>query len=65
MMIPVVYTTGTHDIVKPELLNRLIVNGVIEQFKRATGWVKIGRDPIRQMRQNDYPENFDRRQHAA
>lgn len=63
MMIPVVYNTGAHDIIKAELLNRLLLNGVIDQFKRATGWVKVGRDPIREIRQNEYPEKFDRRQH--
>jgi hypothetical protein len=65
MMIPVVYNSGTHDIVKAELLNRLLGSGMIEQFKRATGWVKVGIDPIRKIRHEDYPESFDRRQHAA
>lgn len=65
MMIPVVYKTGTHDIVKSEILNRLLGNGVIDQFKRATGWVKVGSDPIRKIRQEVYPEEHDRRQHAV
>ena len=65
MMIPVVYHSGTHDIVKAELLNRLLGSGVIMQFKRATGWVKVGIDPIRKIRQEDYPERLDRRQYAA
>jgi len=47
MMIQVFYNTGTHDMVKPETLNNLLVNGVIAQFKRSTGWVKVGRDRIR------------------
>lgn len=65
MMVPVVYNSGTHDIIKAELLNRLLGNGVIAQFKRATGWVKVGSDPIRKIRQEDYPVSLDRRQHAA
>ena len=65
MMIPVVYNSGTHDIIKAERLNRLLCNGMIEKFKRATGWVKVGIDPIRKIRQEDYPERLDRRQHAA
>lgn len=65
MMIPVVYNSGTHDIVKAEQLNRLLGSGLIEQFKRATGWVKVGIDPIRKIRQEDYPESFERRHHAV
>lgn len=65
MMIPVVYKTGTHDVVKPELLNRLLVKGEIAEFKRTTGWVKVGNDPIRNLRQGYYPEIFNRRQHVA
>lgn len=65
MMIPVVYNTGKHDIVKSELLNRLLGNGVIYQFKRNTGWVKVGTDPIRKIRQEDYPESLDRRHRAV
>lgn len=65
MMIPVVYNTGTHDIVKSEMLNRLLTNGVIAEFKRSTGWVKVGSAPIRRICQEDYPEKFDRRLHPA
>lgn len=65
MMIPVVYNTGTHDIVKSEMLNRLLTNGVVAEFKRSTGWVKVGSQPIRRARQEDYPEKFDRRLHDA
>ena len=65
MMIPVVYNSGKHDIIKAELLNRLLGNGLIEKFKRASGWVKVGSDPIRKIRQEDYPERLDRRQYAA
>jgi hypothetical protein len=65
MMIPVVYNSGTHDMVKAELLNRLLGSGVIMKFKRATGWVKVGTDPIRKIRHEEYPERLDRRQHAT
>lgn len=64
MMIQVFYNTGTHDMVKAETLNRLLVTGVIDQFKRATGWVKVGRDQIRKIPENQYPESFDRRHHS-
>jgi len=65
MMIPVVYNTGTHDIVKSEMLNRLLMNGVVDKFKRSTGWVKVGIEPIRRIRKEDYAEKFDRRHHDA
>lgn len=65
MMIPVVYKTGKHDIVKSEMLNRLLVYGVVAEFKRSTGWVKVGSEPIRKIRQEDYPENFNRRHLVA
>jgi hypothetical protein len=64
MMIQVFYNTGTHDMVKPETLNNLLVNGVIAQFKRSTGWVKVGRDRIRNIPEDRYPESFDRRHRA-
>lgn len=63
MMIPVIYNTGAHDIVKAEVLNRLLVSGVIDQFRRATGWVKVGSDPIRKIRHEEFPEKTDRRHH--
>jgi hypothetical protein len=65
MMIPVVYNSGTYDIVKAELLNRLLGSGMIMQFKRATGWVKVDSDPIRKIRQEEYSDSYDRRQHTA
>lgn len=65
MMIPVVYKTGKHDIVKSEMLNRLLLYGVVAEFKRSTGWVKVGSEPIRKIRQEDYPEKFNRRHLVA
>ena len=65
MMIPIVYNSGTHDIVKTELLNRLLDSDMIKQFKRATGWVKVGSDPIRKNRLVYYPDSLDRRHRAA
>lgn len=62
MMLPVIYNSGTHDIIKTEHLNRLLINGEIDQFRRNTGWVKVGIDPIRRFRQENYPMGQDRRQ---
>ncbi|RMF48430.1 MAG: hypothetical protein D6751_00265 [Deltaproteobacteria bacterium] len=48
MMIPVVYPDGRHDMVKPGMLDRLIDEKKIVRFRRASGWVNIEVDPIRQ-----------------
>ena len=65
MMIQIIYNTGTYDMIKSEHLNRLLVNGEVAQFKRSTGWIKVGRDPIRKIRQENYPASFDRRQRTV
>lgn len=65
MMIQVIYNSGRHDMIKTEHLNRLLVNGEIDQFRRTTGWVKVGFDPIRKIRQENYPMNQDRRQRSV
>lgn len=48
MLIPVVFSDGRQDMVKPFVLERLIEAREISSFLRASGWVVIGRDPIRQ-----------------
>lgn len=48
MLIPVVYHNGRHDWVKPPILDQLIQDQVISRFRRSSGWVEIGKDPIRQ-----------------
>lgn len=65
MMIQVIYNSGTHDMIKAEHLNRLLLNGEIDQFKRTTGWVKVGHDPIRNIRQGHYSLGQDRRHRDA
>ena len=47
MLILVVYDDGTHDLVEPYLLDYLITKGRVVQFCRSSGWIRIGRDPIR------------------
>jgi len=61
MMVHVVYSSGMHDMVKTEVLNRLLASGEVLQFKRTNGWVNVGLDPIRQIRQENYPADHDRR----
>jgi len=48
MMIQVTYTDDSFDYVKDFMLDGLIESGAIAKFKRSTGWVEIGTDPIRQ-----------------
>ena len=47
MIIPVKYSDGTIDRVQSMLLDTLILSGAITRFKRSSGWVVIGQDPIR------------------
>lgn len=47
MLILVVYDDGTHDMVESYQLDYLISTGRIVEFCRSSGWVKVGKDPIR------------------
>jgi hypothetical protein len=47
MMIQIVYQDGRHDMVKPVLLERLIEERGISQFRRTEGWVNVAVDPVR------------------
>ncbi len=47
MMIRIRYPDGRYDMVKVSHLDCLIAANRISGFLRATGWVVIGRDPIR------------------
>ena len=47
MMIRVMYNNGSFDMVKPALLDNLLGSQKVTSFKRSTGWVVVGRDPIR------------------
>jgi len=54
MMIRVMYNDGRFDMVKPDRLDDLIEKEVVTSFKRSTGWVVVGRDPIRNSGRADY-----------
>lgn len=47
MLIRVRYKDGRIDLVPSGTLDELIVMSDIEQFERSTGWVTIGKDPVR------------------
>jgi hypothetical protein len=48
MMIRVQYSGGEYDYVRPEILDKKLTTGEIKKFSRSTGWVVVGRDPIRE-----------------
>ena len=50
MLIRVMYDNGKFDMVKPQLLNSLLESRKVSSFKRSSGWVVVGRDPVRCMR---------------
>ena len=54
MMIRVMYSDGRFDMIKPGLLEKLLKEEVITSFKRSSGWVVVGRDPIRGTGDPDY-----------
>jgi len=49
VLIPVIYTDDSYDLVEDTTLNALIRSGKIKAFKRSSGWVRIGEDPIRKI----------------
>lgn len=50
MLIQVNYADGRNDYVKGFVLDRLIETKEIVKFKRSSGWVTIGVDPVRTAR---------------
>ena len=55
MMLRVIYTDGTFDLVKDLMLTSLIASCGISKFKRASGWVDISSPHIRSSgRESDY-----------
>ena len=47
MLIRIQKNDNTFDMVKEYLLDEFIQGGRIRGFNRSSGWVTIGRDPIR------------------
>ncbi|MDD2899270.1 MAG: hypothetical protein PHI31_11225 [Desulfuromonadaceae bacterium] len=50
MLIPILRTDNYYDYVKGFVLDSLIEANEIVKFKRASGWVTVGRDKIRSAR---------------
>jgi hypothetical protein len=47
MLIHILRTGSHYDYIKDFMLDSLIESNRIDKFKRSTGWVSIGADPIR------------------
>lgn len=47
MLIQVAYDDEKYDYVKDFMLEKLIETGAISKFRRSSGWVHVGVDPIR------------------
>ena len=61
MLIHIIRTGNHYDYVKDFILDTLIESQTIVKFKRATGWVTIGADPIRASRRDCAFYGNDRR----
>jgi len=53
MLVPVIFTDDSIELVSSHELDELINSGDIISFRRTSGWVRIGIDPIRKGK-NDY-----------
>jgi hypothetical protein len=61
MLIHVVRVDNRYDYVKDFVLDNLIESKGIIKFKRRTGWVTIGVDPIRRSHRDNAFHGSDRR----
>jgi hypothetical protein len=65
MLIHVIRTSSNYDYIKDSLLNALIESKEIVKFKRNTGWVTIGADPIRGSKRDTVFNGTERRAHIV
>ena len=61
MLIHIMRTGNHYDYVKEFILDILIASKEIVKFKRSTGWVTIGVDPIRGSKRDSVFNGYDRR----
>jgi hypothetical protein len=52
MLIQVAYLDDRYDYLKDFQLDRLLELRQVAKFRRSSGWVKVGEDPIRQGNKN-------------
>ncbi|HKZ18304.1 MAG TPA: hypothetical protein VJ161_12655 [Geobacteraceae bacterium] len=63
MMIGVIYKNNKRGMIDEYLLDDLIKEGKINAFRRSSGWVKIGHDPIRERWKPSKYNGQERRKH--
>ena len=61
MLIQVVYTNNHYDYVKDFMLESLLESQQVAKFKRSSGWVTVGVDPVRQQRDSSVYSGIERR----
>ena len=61
MLIPVIYPSGKHDLVKDFYLDHLIYSEKISSFKRSDGWIDIGAAGVRGKNPKDTYAGLERR----
>ena len=61
MLIRVVYNNKKHDLVKEWVLDSYIESHSIDRFKRRSGWVRLGIDPVRSKAGQDGYRGNERR----
>ncbi|MBC7963948.1 MAG: hypothetical protein H7Y05_13520 [Steroidobacteraceae bacterium] len=61
MLLRVLRTDNYYDYIKNSMLQRLIESKGIIKFKRSTGWVTIGADPIRESKRDNVISDTERR----
>lgn len=54
MLIRVKYVDDRFDMVRPEILGRLLEAGKVREFQRSDGWVMPGIGNMRRNNKNDY-----------
>ncbi len=54
MVIRVLRTDGLYDMVQPQVLDRMLREGLVSRFMRSAGWVDVGTDPIRVCSRSNY-----------
>ena len=64
MLIRVIYHDDRFDMVRPEILDRLLEAGNVREFKRHDGWVMPGFDNLRSRNRKEY-SGSDRRIRSA
>ena len=60
MLIQVLRTGNSYDYVKDFMLDSLIESKGIVKFRRNTGWVTVGADPIRKNKRDSLFNDTDR-----